>query len=141
MIWPFIRNQYRNYFHTPALYTWWGHPVWWESAVVAIAAICAVALFLPIPPNRRLFFRAWLISAPLIFGLAATVFQIHMIFYTLTVSGWAGPGTSGRFSLPWDDIMFCDLFSSHIGLFSSIGLLLLSLASKAFLRANHAPAS
>jgi hypothetical protein len=125
--------DYPNYFHAPGLSAWWGDPIRWEIAVLIIAVISAAALFLPCRRTRVPLFVASAIAAPFIFGLVATVFQIHMIFYTLSRSGWAGVKGIGPGLNPWEDHIFCSLFSSHIGLFSSIALMLIWFGAKLFL--------
>ena len=132
-----IPHQYPNYFSAPGLFTWWGDPVRWEMAVLVVAAICAFALFLPRHGARTPLLVASALAAPFIFGLAATVFQIHMIFYTLASAGWSGPKGIGPGPEPWDDVIYCGLFSSHIGLFSSLTLLLVWLCVRAFRRATN----
>lgn len=123
--------EYPNYIHANRLNTWWGDPIRWEMAVLVVAAICAVTISRQ-ASRRGASFVAPLICAPLFFGLVSTVFQIHMIFRALAYAGWTGLKGIGPGPEPWDDHIFCALFSTHIGLFSSVSLFLLWLGARAF---------
>ena len=115
----FSHHEYPSYFNAPGLL------IRWEIAVLVVAAICALPLCLPLRSVHRPFFAASVILTPFVFGLIFSIFQIQMIFHELAVAGWTSPCTPAQ-------VVFCDLFYSHIGLYCSILLLLLWLASRVF---------
>jgi len=118
-----------SYFLTPALFIWWGDPVRWEIATLVVAAICVLALALPFHTAHRRFFLTVIISGPLVFGLASSVIQINMLLHEVASAGWAGPTSPEEF-------IFCELFSSHIGLYCSVALFFLWACASAFHRAK-----
>jgi len=114
-----------SYFHSPAIFCWWGSPVLWEISVVVVAACSAVALFTASPKVCGFPFIVSAISTPFLFGLIATVFQIQV---SLSTYGIRPPFYVSL------TLIVAQICASHIGLISSVALLLLSLGLKVFRR-------
>jgi hypothetical protein len=103
-------REHLNYFDTPALHCWWGDPVRWEIAVLAIAAL---SLFVVIRSACGRLQRFWsaipliMVVLPSVVGALFSLVQIHLIFDTLATAGWAGPHR------PSGDDLLCAIFNPY----------------------------
>ena len=116
-----LHCEWQSYFGSCGLFTWWGSPLRWQWATLLVSISCVTWTIVYYRRNTESY-QIKDIAAPLILpfvvGMVFSLFQIHMLFWTIATAGWAS-------MLEPIELVHNQIFASHAGFYGSLVILLL----------------
>ena len=108
--------EWKSYFGSCGLFAWWGSPLRWQWAALLISIACVIWTIVYYRRNKGSY-QIKDIATPLVLpfmaGIVFSLFQIHMLFWSIAKAGWA------IFFEPIE-LVFNQLFASHAGFYGSV---------------------